>query len=260
MKRLNFYSFSKAVIPGRDPQTLDKLPYWILLFKTPALAAAYQSRLRWYHKNAEWNLPVNLLQGTQIPPRGTALPQRRSLTPPVGYVDPRTGEDVWKRLHEYSILQPLQEYNATALLPEFPRSVTYAISRHERWQGSGGHQTWTVLIRVPGYQVEKDQILKFLEEDGKARDRPWGIAFEQSVDGSTNDRTEDAPQPAVFQEMVCGRGREISNGDIFGVRFTSEGEGMRLWRTWHRMPFPGLQIDADVSGLQAPMMHVELTW
>lgn len=111
---------------------------------------------------------------------------------------------------------------------------------------------------MPGYQLEKAEIHRFLEEDGRARDRPWGVASEESVDGAAGDRSVDATQPAVFQEVVGGSA--ILNGDIFGVRFTSEGEGMRFWRTWHRMPFPGLSGDEDMSDLRAPLLHVELTW
>ena len=236
------------MIPGRDTKRLGRLPYWILLFKTPFLAAFYQSRLRWYHRNAVENLPVNPLKAALTPGRG--------LTPPLGYIDPETGEDIWKRLHEYCLLQPAQNFSVTALQPDFPPSIEQAIQGHRTRNDFGGAQSWTVLVRIDGGQLNKDQICKFLEEDGNARNRPWGTINHRSA-GMTGYEQLNHVIPRAVCEGSTGW-QETEKSHNFGIRFESESEAMRFWRTWHRRPIP--HLDACTSDYHALCLHVELTW
>jgi hypothetical protein len=270
-----------AIIPGRDSVTLEKLPYWILLFSNPYRAAVYQSRLLWYHQNAVANLPLNALQAAQIPGRG--------LDPPPGYIDPDTGQDVWRRLREYSVLQPSQEFSVTALMERFPRSVGMAVERHERWVrarstcrrgGSSGRERWRprwmVLMRIiVAFQGQDsvlerlgvDRVLGFLEEDGRARKRPWRMAAAEKPDGESPTEGDDGP---VFEERYVpgdrGDNAVAEVQQLFGVRFITEGEAMRFWRTWHlrRLPLPLLglpgHVDMDPGDARAPLLHLELTW
>jgi hypothetical protein len=240
----------EAAIPGRDFVSLKRLPYWILLFRTPAAAASYQSRLRWYHQNAVENLPVNPLQAALIPGRG--------LTPPPGYIDHESGEDVWKRLHEYCLLQPSQDFSVIALLPEFPRSVLRAIRYHKVWNDGGEPQRWTVLVRVDGGQSRKEDICRFLETDGKSQNRPWEIVHNGSAHMPGHEQSTDSDVVAVFEETKGWRSTEESQ--TFSIKFRSEGEAMRFWRTWHRQPLSRRAEDALMPGHHAPCLYVELTW
>lgn len=222
------------------------------MFKTPFLAASYQSRLRWYHQNAVENLPVNPLQAALTPGRG--------LTPPPGWIDPESGEDVWKALHEYTLLQPLQDFSLTALLPEFPPSVNQAIQRSKTWNHSNGTPCWTVRIRVDGKQLTRARILQFLEKDGKARHRPWMMAHHELARTPVHAHVQSGPEisHAVLEET--SEMRQIGALQNFIVKFGSEGEAMRFWRTWHRMPFPLPPNDGVMPGVDDPLVHVELAW
>lgn len=238
----------EAAIPGRDPQSLERLPYWILLFKTPFLAASFQSRLRWYHQNAVENLPVNPLQAALTPHRG--------LTPPPGYIDPQSGEDIWKRLREYCLLQPAQDFCVTALLPEFPPSVKKAIQRHQIWTDSPGIRSWSVRIQVEDDHLGVDQISRFLKEDGKAQFRPWNVIHRPSPGICEHEEPIHGVSMAVSEEG--GGGHEAEGVKNFIVKFRSEGEAMRFWRTWHRRPCPHLANDVSTPRHQAPLLRVEI--
>jgi hypothetical protein len=196
------------------------------------------------------NLPVNPLQAALNPGRG--------LTPPPGYIDPESGEDVWKGLLEYVVLQPTQDFNVTALLPEFPLSVNQAIQRHKRWSRFEGLRSWTVRIRVHDYHLTKNHIFRFLEEDGKARDRPWDIMRHETAGMPYHTQSSNEVPPAIFEEPSSLRRTDgLQN---FGVKFGSEGEAMRFWRTWHRMPFPCPAQDVSTPDYDIPLLHVELAW
>lgn len=239
----------KAVIPGRHPERLNRLPYWILLFKTPFRAASYQSRLRWYHQNAVDNLPMNPLQAAQIPGRG--------LTPPPGYIDPETGDDVWKRLREYALLQPAQRFSITALLPKFPPTIVRDIQRHERWTMASGIRSWTVRIWLDGDQLTKDRFCRFLQEDGEARNRAWGLASQWSTGVPEDDQSRHTPVQAVTETGTAWRGAETIQNLV--VTFSNESEAVKFWRTWHRRPFP-TTADGAGPGHGAPLLNVELMW
>lgn len=230
----------EAVVPGRHWESFQRLPYWILLFRNPSRATSYQSRLREYHQHAQDNLPINPLEAALKPSRG--------LTPPPGYVDPDTGLDVWRLLREYCLLQPAQRFSVTAMLPEFPASVQRAIEHDERWNELCGGRGSSVFVRVRGGQCGKEDICRFFEEDGKARSRPWDVIYHQADESFHQDETALFTQDSEKQS------------ESFGIKFHSEGEAMRFWRTWHRRPCPLLAEQTSSPDADAPCLHVELTW
>ena len=220
-----------------------------MLFQTPFHAASIQSRLRWYHQNAVKNLPASPLQA--------ALKGYCGITPPPGYLDPENGEDVWKRLREYCLLQPEQDFSVTALLPGFPTSVTRSIQLHQKCNESYQYRSWNVRIRLDGDHWGSDQILKFIEEDGKARNRPWGIINPGSIYIPEHQQPIHLTSPVVAEES--GSGDEWERVKNFSVKFDSEAEAMRFWRTWHRRPFPYPAEDVSTPDHYAPLLHVEIT-
>ncbi|KAF7508795.1 hypothetical protein GJ744_008672 [Endocarpon pusillum] len=239
-----------STIPGRHPMTLDRLPYWIVVFRTPFLAATYQSRLRWYHENAVKNLPTHPLQAALIWGRG--------LTPPPGYIDPESGEDVWKRMLEYSLLQPRQNFGVTALLPDFPPSIMQSIQRHARWAEYSQLRSWTVLVRIDGARLGQAAFARFLKEDGIARNRAWDIMSPYPPGTSWHDLPSHETPASISEEGSVPHGK--MGLQIFGIKFRSEGEALRFWATWHRRPFLFLTEDASEPRHNAPLLHVETVW
>jgi hypothetical protein len=189
-----------------------------------------------------------------------ALIPNRKLTSAAGFVDPASGQDVWAQLHEYCILQPSQAYSVVALLPPFPPSILLAIERDEVWNGCSEARSWTVLIRIDGRHFDKDGICKFLEDDGIARHRPWDIVHNNPTGISRPKRSSRAASMKVSEESHgC---HTTLKSPVFSVKFRSEDEAMRFWRTWHRMPLPRPHRAGDTSGpeQQATLLHVDLTF
>ena len=221
-----------AAIPGRKRTSFERLPFWVLLFKTPYSAACYQSRLRWYHQNAVKNLPMSPLQASLAPNRG--------LMPPPGYIDPESGEDVWKRLREYSVLHPQQPFRIRAMLPPFPESILEPIKYHESWIMQHGANGESVRVWVDGQVLQTKQVENFLEEDGKIRSRPWDM-----IGGCTSLKS----------------GTSFTEQDrAVGLSFRSKREATRFWRTWHLKPVPSLIGPSSSDQGSAPLLHVEMFW
>lgn len=169
-----------------------------------------------------------------------------------------TGEDVWKRLREYCLLQTTQRFRVTAVLPEFPLPVMRAIELHERWNELCGSQGWTVFIRVKGGQFGRQHIRRFLEQDGKARKRPWDVMQLHFDAMAGNDQPiHEGGKPPSNKIRDWDLGKVSQN---FGIKFSTEKEAMIFWRTWHRRPCRLLAEDKSTPDANAPFLHVELTW
>jgi hypothetical protein len=188
----------------------------------------------------------------------TALIRFRRLTPYAGYIDPANGTDVWAQLHEYCLLQPSQSFSVVALLPPFPPSILLAIERDEAWNGCKEVRSWTVLIRLDGGHFDMDDICKFLEDDGNARHRPWDIVHKDPA-GIPRHKPSSPVASMTVSEESHGCHTPVES-QIFSVKFRSEDEAMRFWRTWHRMPLPHPADDTPGSEHQATLLHVEPTF
>jgi hypothetical protein len=239
-----------VVIPGRD-RRLDRASYWILLFDSPHDAAVYQHRLRWYYWNTRLNLPRHPLE--------TALEtgQNRGLAvaPPVGYKDPVSGEDVWKRLHEFTLLQPQQEFSVTAIIPPFPEVVTTALFQHDHWLDAIGRPgCWPVRVKVDGLQIQPPNLMRFLRSSGERRGRKWKIR--RNIIG----RLESFALwfPVAINPVAIQREPDEWGDKGWIVRFESEEEAMMFWRLWHRRVCPSeLLGDNETS---ASKITIEPLW
>ena len=229
----------------------NRLPYWILLFNSPYNAASFQHRLHWYHANSTLNLPVN--------PYRAATTEKREVTPPEGYIDPLSGEDTWKRLHEFSVLLPTQQFNVTAMLEPFPDTIRTHLENYKLWRTQA---SWPLRIWVDEYNLGAGLVERFLFEDGKERGRGWKLL-----------KGVERIEPMVYTafnskgDPLDGEGNQISKEDAaflyatdhknWVIRFVTEQEALLFWRTWHRRPFP--ESPSQLSG-EKRLLHVDPLW
>ncbi len=251
-------------IPGRDLD-FNRLPYWILRFKRPYRAAVYQHRLHWYHANAMLNQPIDTYTA--------ATTKKRELIAPEDYIDPVSGENIWKRLNEFSLLLPTQDFNVKALLSPLPASVSAALRNYNHWIfPTGSYKAWPIRIFVDETALTVAAIEEFLSEDGKERVKKWGL-----VTGI--ERIEPMQQTTSSETSLPIRGERSSTqqksgvGPSFGahkdwvlkfghkdwvLRFQFEDDALLFWRTWHRRQIPSLP--APSSGGRPCLLHVEPLW
>ena len=206
-----------TAIVARD-ESLSKLPYWILLFRSPFDAAVYQQRLRWNVQNTKQNLPVN--------PVEYFIGPNRHVVPPEGYRDALTGEDVWQRLREFSIVASDEELRLNVLTSPFPPVINRMLELHEDWiAGEGEDVCWPVKFSAGDMLVSRQAINSLLrssvETPGmKTRSRPWDLRF---VSGTNQESIPLTPE-----------------GRHWIIKFPSESNALRFWRAWHHQTLPAL--------------------
>ena len=242
-------------IPGRDVD-FNRLPYWILRFERPDRAAIYQHRLHWYHANAMLNQPIETYTA--------ATTKKRELIAPEDYIDPVSGEDIWKRLNEFSLLLPTQDFNVTALLSPLPASISSALTKYDYWNfPTESYKAWPVRIFVNETTLSVAAVEQFLSEDEKKQGMEWRL-----VTGA--ERMEPMQHVTInekgrrFQRRCSSarRGGEdhtpLPTHKNWVLRFLSEDDALLFWRTWHRRPFPS--SPAPPSGCKQCLLHVEPLW
>ncbi|KAF2654492.1 hypothetical protein K491DRAFT_600803 [Lophiostoma macrostomum CBS 122681] len=277
------------VIPGRDPLSLERLPFYYLLFKSAEAALAYQNNATRLHKLAGLHRPTSIF---------SAIP------PPKGFLE--DGEDLSTVLSSY-LLQPtslklnlnmvMQPYNPTfrALLeaggykPIVPST------------GSNGEKIWKVLLHIEGWEPNpldlyyiflrhaQDRGLAWPFHDGansvrKLRDladfksRLLATAAPRAANPSkyearsnsdsqldsdlnfgflnSNDAAneQDEGKPAVSQ-LVMNR---LYNRWI--VEFSEEGAAQRFARLWNRRVLPAPRFVTWRDTEEVRMVNAEFLW
>jgi hypothetical protein len=167
----------------------------------------------------------------------------RELTPPEGYVDPLSGEDIWKRLREFSVLLPTQRFNVTAMLEPFPETICTGLRNHELWRfPTTSLGTWPVRIWIDDYHLDASLVKRVLEEDGNEGGHRWKLTGTNPVEPMFYTAFNSKGNP------IDRDGTQISKKDLallresphknWVIRFRAEEDALLFWRTWHRRPFP----------------------
>lgn len=188
--------------------------------------------------------------------------KERELTPAEGYIDPLSGEDIWKRLHEFSILLPTQAFNVTAMLEPFPETVRTDLINYELWRyPSAKSECWPVRIWIDDYHLDDALVKHFLEVDGNEQARKWALSDIKPV------------EPMLYTafnskgDRIDPEGNQMSKKDVamlhrspqrnWVIRFSAERGALLFWRTWHRKPLPQ---SLSQSTREERLLHVDPLW
>jgi hypothetical protein len=150
----------------------------------------------------------------------------------------------------------MQDFSVTALLPDLPPSVERTIGRHTKWTTYHGGRCYAVRVRSFGLNLDSKGLWRLLKQDGEARYRPWDIVLHASADETPGEQCDNWVPWGIFEEIATLR----SPGTLqdFVIKFRSESEAMRFWRTWHKRPIPGAEGNAAGLDLQEFLFQVEL--
>jgi len=141
------------VIPGRDPLSLERLPFYYLLFSNAEAALAYQKNVSRLHKLCALHQPANIF---------SAIP------PPTGFLE--EGEDISAAISSYNLLPTHHPISLNFLMQPYNPALRALIER-------GGYQPiapsvdehgkpiWRVLMRIEGYEPRPSDLFKVFSHD-----------------------------------------------------------------------------------------------
>jgi hypothetical protein len=141
------------VIPGRDPLSLERLPFYYLLFKNADAALAYQKNASRLHKLSALHQPASIF---------SAIPAPR------GFLE--DGEDITAAISSYNLLPTHHPMSLNVLMQPYNPQLRALIER-------GGYQPvtpsvdkqgkhiWRVLMHIEGYEPTTSDLFKIFSRD-----------------------------------------------------------------------------------------------
>lgn len=278
------------VIPGRDPLSLSRMPFYYILFKSPESALAYQKNVSRIHKLSALHQPSSIF---------SAIP------PPSGYLE--DGEDInnvtssynlFPTRHKLSLVTLVQPYNPAlrALIERGGyRPIAPGVDEH-------GHRVYKVLMHIEGYEPMPSDLFKILKHDAFKQGMTLTLRNESSKSihrlrdvinlrtsaksistasprayGSFEHRHPDATEqieyedPAI-QAMMSGADEDVSVKEInqymmnrlynrWILDFEDEDVAQRFAINWHRRLLPEVPGSSGWKDTEeARVCNTEVLW
>lgn len=141
------------IVPGRDPLSLERLPFYYLLFKNAEAALAYQKNASRLHKLSTLHQPASIF---------SAIP------PPRGFLE--EGEDITAAISSYNLLPAHHPMSLNVLMQPYNPALRALVER-------GGYQPiaplvdekgtpiWRVLMHIEGYEPSTSDLFKIFSRD-----------------------------------------------------------------------------------------------
>ncbi|KAK2850578.1 hypothetical protein FQN49_005525 [Arthroderma sp. PD_2] len=225
----------EQIMPIRNPKSLDRTNGWVLVFTTPAAAAAYQVKVRKLRELLRNNSPF-------YPASGLDIPSNYSVRGSLGFA-----------LQDYTLTSPWQYPLLTAEHFPFGKWVNSCIRTYETITGAGtmhGRQSASSPSQSPsGYPVRicisrnaflgptAQSLRNFLVWDGKTRSVPWDLI--EGDDKITFLNSGNADGDGLLSESSHSKPKfgeyDISN---WRLMFNSASGARRFVRTWHMKDYP----------------------
>ncbi|KAF2473081.1 uncharacterized protein BDR25DRAFT_302097 [Lindgomyces ingoldianus] len=266
------------IIPGRDPLTLERLPFYFLLFKSPESALAYQNNAARLHKLA------GLHQSTSI---FSAIP------PPQGFLE--DGEDISAALSSYLLAPATLKLSLNMVMQPY-RPFLRELIEQEGYKpivpntDENGQEISKVLFWMSGYEPTVRDLFHIFSREAYDRGIRWpfyngeaGIHHLRNVVhvkkspsqlpplASINNAVGVVDAPASDNVMMDAmiRGAEershnqMATGRLYNrwvIEFTDQDAAKRFARIWDRrvLPHPKYTSWKDVEEVR--MCGTEFLW
>jgi hypothetical protein len=149
------------VIPGRDPINLERLPFYYLLFKSPASALAYQKNAGRLHKLSQLHQPSSIM--SPIPP-------------PKGFLE--DGEDINLATASYLLKPPGVPLGLHMVMQPYNASLRALIEQGgyrpiAPFTSASGKPIYKVLMHIEGYEPSQMDLYQLLAQEGYSRGIQW---------------------------------------------------------------------------------------
>ena len=141
------------VVPGRDPLSLERLPFYYLLFKSAEAALAYQKNASRLHKLSALHQPANIF---------SAIP------PPKGFIE--EGEDITAAISSYNLLPTRHPMSLNVLMQPYNPALRNLVERGGYQPiapsvDAKGNPIWRVLMHIEGYEPTPSDLFKIFSRD-----------------------------------------------------------------------------------------------
>lgn len=136
------------IIPGRDPLSLERMPFYYLLFNSPEASLAYQKNAARLHKLNALHQPTNIL---------SAVPA------PKGFLE--DGEDVSHATSSYNLVPPQQGLHLTSIMQPYNPELRALVERGGYYPivpnvDERGQRIWKVLMYIEGYEPSPAELFR----------------------------------------------------------------------------------------------------
>lgn len=236
-----------AVIPGRDPQTLEPQGHYFILFSTDAAAQAYRHQLKRLH------FVLRAYNNSSV---------LSSLQPPPGFI--KDGEDIHALIQAYTVI-PASQKGVTARILERPLRPSL-----KRLIKDGGYPeiipSDNILENKVLFSLDKGSptiyaLRAMLSKDQKERNLQWKLSGGINEIIKLGESKMEVPQDDDGNTLEDGH--ESKNRRTQPVKwvltFKDSQEARRFVRSWHQRPVQSLQ-DRLPDGEPSPRARAILLW
>ncbi|KAF2019666.1 hypothetical protein BU24DRAFT_365291 [Aaosphaeria arxii CBS 175.79] len=151
----------EKVIPGRDPLSLERLPFYYLLFKSPEAALSYQNNAARLHKLSGLHQPSNVF---------SAIPLPR------GFLE--DGEDIAAATSSYLLKTPSQKLNLNMVMQPYNPALRAVLDNGGYKPivpsvDSNGRKLFKVLLHIEGWEPSPRDLYYIFMRHAYDRGLTW---------------------------------------------------------------------------------------
>lgn len=268
------------IIPGRDPLSLERLPFYYILFKDAESALAYQKNASRLHKLSALHQPSSIF---------SAIP------PPKGFLE--DGEDLNRAISSYNLLPTHHQLSLTTLMQPYNPALRALIERGGYQPivpevNSEGKRLWKVLMHIEGYEPTPSDLMKIFRRDAYVHGMQPTLHNESStsihrlrdiINLKTTNKLVSSVRPRAYgsfayedpgiQSLMSGADEDSSPKEVnqmvmnrvynrWVIDFSNEDDARRFALAWHRRVLPELTRERsgwkDMADVR--MCNTEVLW
>ncbi|KAF2733073.1 hypothetical protein EJ04DRAFT_469119 [Polyplosphaeria fusca] len=246
------------IIPGRDPLSLERLPFYYLLFKTRESALAYQNNAARLHKLCSLHRPSNILSAVPLPK---------------GYVE--DGEDITAATSSYVLAPPDQPLRLNFVMQPYKQALSTLV-RDGGYRplvpstDNTGKPIYKVLLHIEGYEPLQQDLYNAFKRHGYHLGITWPFCnnvhaiqrLRDIIDVSQKLRhTAEQDGVEASAEDVPSASQLVMNKlyNRWVVEMDDLDAAKRFARVWHRRLLPESKKGWRVTEIER-IVNTELLW
>ncbi|ESZ94189.1 hypothetical protein SBOR_5415 [Sclerotinia borealis F-4128] len=240
------------IIPGRDPQTLQSLGHYFILFSSRAAALAY------FHRTIELHT-LSRSHAPNIIPMSAARTSHRAPLP-------HSTKELQSLLHNFSLVPPYTRLSLRLLQKPYRPAIYMLLTTGSptslTLSRSQSHAQDTVLftLNIPSIGLSSWGLREILDADGKRRNLLWRFAREGAI-VRIGEKADMKPgqQLGYHGENGIGKKKVYNMSGRYILSFMDRAEARRFVREWHKRPCPLQRIYKD-GDEPPPIANAEIVW